>query len=115
MDAIQLVRTPHSLDPEEKKLTNDPCQFVFDHPHFDKPTYLNGLLVKLSKQSTGLPDSLFISGVAIVKELNSHGGTFGDIYRSAYYQGKHVALKQLRFQNPGWARVYRVSDFFFNK
>ena len=114
MDAIQLVRTPPT-QLTQRRLTNDTCQFVFDHPHFDNPTELNGLLVKLSKQSTGLPDSLFISGVAIVKELNSHGGTFGDIYRSTY-QGKYVALKRLRlFQNSDRARIYRVSGFFFNK
>jgi hypothetical protein len=67
------------------------------------------LLVDISKLSTNLPESLFISGVDIVKERNYVGGTFGDIFRSKY-QGKPVALKRLRvFQNSDRGKIYRVS------
>jgi serine/threonine protein kinase len=66
------------------------------------------LLVELSKLSTDLPESLFISGVDIVKTQNTFGGTFGDIYCSKY-QGKHVALKRLRmFQTSNRGKIYKV-------
>ena len=66
------------------------------------------LLVELSKLSTDLPESLFISGVDIVKHQNTFGGTFGDIYCSKY-QGKHVALKRLRmFQTSNRGKIYKV-------
>ncbi|KAL0576999.1 hypothetical protein V5O48_004981 [Marasmius crinis-equi] len=53
------------------------------------------LLIQLSKRSTNLPESMFISGVEPVKEKRYLGGTFGDVYRSVY-EGKLVALKMLR-------------------
>ncbi|KAG7087911.1 hypothetical protein E1B28_011960 [Marasmius oreades] len=60
---------------------------------------MRGLLIQLSKLSTGLPESMFISGVEPVKNRRYLGGTFGDVYRSMY-NGKPVALKMLRmFQN----------------
>ncbi|THU86149.1 kinase-like protein, partial [Dendrothele bispora CBS 962.96] len=42
-----------------------------------------------------LPEYMFISGVAPVKERNIFGGTYGDVYRSTF-EGKPVALKRLR-------------------
>ncbi|KAF9070167.1 kinase-like domain-containing protein, partial [Rhodocollybia butyracea] len=64
-------------------------------------------LINLSKRSTNLPASMFIDGVTSVKDKNSYGGTFGDVYRSTY-NGKHVALKRLRhFQQAESHRIYK--------
>lgn len=65
-------------------------------------------LISLSKISTNLPQYMFIDGVASVKDKNSYGGTFGDVYRSTY-KGKPVALKRLRhFQLEESHRIYQV-------
>ncbi|KAF5391138.1 hypothetical protein D9757_003029 [Collybiopsis confluens] len=65
------------------------------------------LLIKLSKNSTNLPAYMFIDGVASVKDKNSFGGTFGDVYKSTY-RNKPVALKRLRnFQQAESHRIYR--------
>ncbi|KAF9260929.1 kinase-like protein [Marasmius fiardii PR-910] len=71
-------------------------------------TQTRGLLIQLSKLSTGLPESMFISGVEPVKDRRYLGGTFGDVYRSIY-NGKPVALKMLRtFQGQGErSKIYR--------
>ncbi|KAH7876951.1 kinase-like domain-containing protein [Lentinula edodes] len=64
-------------------------------------------LISLSKISTNLPQYMFIDGVASVKDKNSYGGTFGDVYRSTY-KGKPVALKRLRhFQLEESHRIYQ--------
>ncbi|KAJ4479357.1 kinase-like domain-containing protein [Lentinula aciculospora] len=64
-------------------------------------------LISLSKVSTNLPEYMFIDGVASVKDKNSYGGTFGDVYRSTY-KSKPVALKRLRhFQLEESHRLYQ--------
>ncbi|KAJ8079869.1 hypothetical protein PM082_016694 [Marasmius tenuissimus] len=66
------------------------------------------LLIQLSKRSTNLPETMFISGVEPVTSKRYLGGTFGDVYTSVY-QGKNVALKMLRtFQTQAdKSRIYR--------
>ncbi|KAG7449363.1 kinase-like protein [Guyanagaster necrorhizus] len=50
---------------------------------------------------------MFISGVGLVRDKNTLGGTFGDIYRSIY-EGKSVALKRLRiFRICERSKIYR--------
>ncbi|KAG7100229.1 hypothetical protein E1B28_002003 [Marasmius oreades] len=53
------------------------------------------LLATLCKKATGLPQAMFIDGVA-PPQRNICGGAFGDVFRSVY-EGKYVALKRLRF------------------
>ncbi|KAK0190705.1 kinase-like domain-containing protein [Armillaria mellea] len=65
------------------------------------------LLVSIVKTVSRLPESMFISGVGVVRDKNTLGGTFGDIYRSTY-KGKSVALKRLRiFRVSERAKIYR--------
>ncbi|KAK7462223.1 hypothetical protein VKT23_007828 [Stygiomarasmius scandens] len=87
-----------SLRGHDAELFMDVLQnFELDH-HTDRPDLAKDarkLLVSLSKLSTNLPETMFISGVEPVKERNVHGGTFGDVYRS-FFEGRPVALKRLR-------------------
>ncbi len=53
------------------------------------------LMSKLVKKASGLPDTMFISGVALPRGQCSIGGTFGDIYKTLY-KDQPVALKFLR-------------------
>ncbi|KAJ3998234.1 kinase-like domain-containing protein [Lentinula boryana] len=80
-----------------------------DALYLDHSEQLNArrFLISLSKVSTNLPGYMFIDGVASVKDKNSYGGTFGDVYRSTYKM-KPVALKRLRhFQVEESHRIYR--------
>lgn len=65
------------------------------------------LLVSIVKTVSRLPGSMFISGVGVVRDKNTIGGTFGDIYQTTY-KGKPVALKRLRiFRICERAKIYR--------
>lgn len=56
---------------------------------------LKQLMSALVRKASGLPDSMFISGVALARGQCSIGGTFGDIYKTVY-RDQPVALKFLR-------------------
>ncbi|ESK81358.1 tkl tkl-ccin protein kinase, partial [Moniliophthora roreri MCA 2997] len=88
MDALQQILEENN----ENKVTRDP----------DLRAEARKLLIDLSKLSSGLPMSIFISGVKPVQDGRCcFGGTFGDVFKSFYGDSQAaVALKRLRtFQN----------------
>uniref|UniRef100_A0A0W0FW06 Protein kinase domain-containing protein n=1 Tax=Moniliophthora roreri TaxID=221103 RepID=A0A0W0FW06_MONRR len=66
---------------------------------------IRALLIKLSKLSTNLPESMFISRVTLVGNRNICGGAFADVYRGTH-NGKYVALKRPRLFRGNHSKLY---------
>ncbi|KAK7054529.1 hypothetical protein VNI00_003727 [Paramarasmius palmivorus] len=79
MDALQEI-----LDSKEGRHSNSLRQRI------------HSLLVTLCKRSTKLPESMFVTGVKLVRDRSVCCGAFADVYRGIFRE-QHVALKRLRF------------------
>ncbi|KAF8876460.1 kinase-like domain-containing protein [Mucidula mucida] len=72
------------------------------------------LMSKLVKKASGLPDTMFISGVAVPRGQCSIGGTFGDIYKTLY-KDQPVALKFLRILGSSPAEKRKTCKKFYKE